>query len=328
MALLEAVEEASLPAVLEELREAPGLLTQGVVHVQAWYRRQPHLPQPSDGKPLDEQLIRVFLRGCKHDLERTKRKIDAYFTSRGTVPALFQRRDPRGERLQRAMDILHVFPLPRLTAAGHRVTVHRMAPALVKAARAAGAGAGPPVDVGALVQLIFLVGEVRIREEPGAFAGDIFLFDFSGFAASHCAQVLANASLVRDALVAVQEAFPQRMHAIHLFNMHPAMEKILAFVKTIMKEKVRNRFHIHTTVESLHRHVPRAMLPRALGGEEDRDLAREWRRKLESYGPWAVAQDLVVADEARRPLPPPGDKQRAAAQLFGCEGSFRRLAID
>ncbi|GLH15603.1 Protein of unknown function [Gryllus bimaculatus] len=38
MALLEAVEEASLPA-------APGLLTQGVVH--------PHLPQPSDGKPLD-----------------------------------------------------------------------------------------------------------------------------------------------------------------------------------------------------------------------------------------------------------------------------------
>ncbi|GLH15604.1 Protein of unknown function [Gryllus bimaculatus] len=28
------------------------------------------------------------------------------------------------------------------------------------------------------------------------------------------------------------------MHAIHLFNMHPAMEKILAFMKTVMKEKI------------------------------------------------------------------------------------------
>jgi hypothetical protein len=35
----------------------------------------------------------TFLRGCKFSLEKTKRKLDMYFTMRAAVPEFFNNRD-------------------------------------------------------------------------------------------------------------------------------------------------------------------------------------------------------------------------------------------
>lgn len=54
----------------------------------------------------DDVLISNFLRGCKHDLEKTKRKLDVYFTLRATTPEFFSQRDPLSNEIQTALKAL------------------------------------------------------------------------------------------------------------------------------------------------------------------------------------------------------------------------------
>jgi hypothetical protein len=42
----------------------------------------------------DSQWLITFLRGCKFSLERTKEKLDMFYTFRSAVPEFFKNRDP------------------------------------------------------------------------------------------------------------------------------------------------------------------------------------------------------------------------------------------
>jgi hypothetical protein len=42
----------------------------------------------------DTQWLTTFLRGCKFSLERTKEKLDMFYTLRTALPEIFKNRDP------------------------------------------------------------------------------------------------------------------------------------------------------------------------------------------------------------------------------------------
>lgn len=48
-----------------------------------------------------------------------------------------------------------------------------------------------------------------------------------------------------------------------------------------------------------------------------------WRQKMAEYAPWFKEQDLSKANEALRPGSP-----KTADDLFGMDGTFRKLTID
>lgn len=52
----------------------------------------------------EDQLIMTFLRGCKFSLEKTKRKLDMYFTMRAAVPEFFNDRDVTRPELKEFLD--------------------------------------------------------------------------------------------------------------------------------------------------------------------------------------------------------------------------------
>jgi hypothetical protein len=52
-------------------------------------------------------------------------------------------------------------------------------------------------------------------------------------------------------------------------------------------------------------------------------VAEQWVKKMESYRGWFKQQELVKADESKRP-----GKPKTHDDLFGLEGSFRQLVID
>lgn len=54
----------------------------------------------------DDQRIMTFLRGCKFSLEKTKRKLDMYFTMRTAVPEFFNDRDVTRPELQEILKIV------------------------------------------------------------------------------------------------------------------------------------------------------------------------------------------------------------------------------
>lgn len=56
-------------------------------------------------KFTDDGRIMTFLRGCKFSLEKTKRKLDMYFTMRTAVPEFFADRDPTKPEIQEVFKI-------------------------------------------------------------------------------------------------------------------------------------------------------------------------------------------------------------------------------
>lgn len=60
-----------------------------------WADKQPH-----NLAKLDDQMLLTFLRGCKFNLERTKTKLDLYFTLRTTIPEFYKDRNLKDSKFQ------------------------------------------------------------------------------------------------------------------------------------------------------------------------------------------------------------------------------------
>jgi hypothetical protein len=82
----------------EQLFEEPEKIAEYVEALRVWLKKSPHLRSRSD-----DQFLVTFLRCCKYSLERTKHKIDMFYTLRTHMPELMQDRDPEKLRLSDIM---------------------------------------------------------------------------------------------------------------------------------------------------------------------------------------------------------------------------------
>lgn len=78
------------------------------------------------------------------------------------------------------------------------------------------------------------------------------------------------------------------MKEVHIINVSPLVDTIVNFVRPFLKEKIRQRIHFHSNLESLYKFVPQKMLPKEYGGEAGtmEELTEQWRQKLREYTPW------------------------------------------
>lgn len=86
------------------------------------------------------------------------------------------------------------------------------------------------------------------------------------------------------------------------------------------------QLHIHTTLDTLEKFIPLDILPNESGGKSGHLLAYYDERKkiLKEYRDW-FAHDEVHGrvQESLRP-----GKSKNASDIFGVEGSFKKLDID
>jgi hypothetical protein len=77
-----------------ELFEVPERRDSDITALREWLKKQPHiLVNP------DDQTLITFLRGCKFSLERTKEKLDTYYTMRTALPEFFKDRNMKSDAL-------------------------------------------------------------------------------------------------------------------------------------------------------------------------------------------------------------------------------------
>lgn len=78
----------------EQLFEEPDKIIDSVKILREWIAKSPHLRARTD-----DQFLVTFLRCCKYSIEKTKAKIDLFYTLRTHMPEWVQDRDPLKLRL-------------------------------------------------------------------------------------------------------------------------------------------------------------------------------------------------------------------------------------
>lgn len=147
-------------------------------------------------------------------------------------------------------------PLPGLTPNGRRVCVLTALEEGIKEFKTS--------DISEAMKLTLMVGDIRLYEEQVGVAGDVYILDAAVATPTHFAKFTPG--IVKKFLICVQEAYPVKLKEVHVINVSPLVDTIVNFVKPFLKEKIRERIHLHSSMDSLYKFVPKDMLPVEYGG--------------------------------------------------------------
>ncbi|XP_067014812.2 retinol-binding protein pinta isoform X2 [Anabrus simplex] len=292
----------------KEIGEEPHRTVVDLEHIKEWLKKQPHITAR-----LDDQFLLAFLRGCKFSLERTKEKLDCFYTMRTAIPEYFACRDPLQSEMQEMLKLGVLLPLPEPDKLGRRVLLQRM-------------GRYDPSRLNAMhmFKLTLLLADIMmIEDDISMINGSVFLMDMDGVTLSHAMQL--QPTLIKKTMMCFQNGYPARLKAIHYVNYPPTFESFLQIFKPFLKDKILNRIFLHPSLEALCENIPKRVLPKDYGGDvpSTEELAVTWKKKVESYRDYYLEDVKYKCDEKKRPGRP-----KTQEDLFGIEGSFRQLAVD
>ncbi|XP_047097950.1 alpha-tocopherol transfer protein-like isoform X1 [Schistocerca piceifrons] len=303
----------ALPPELEErakkeLNEDPKRRDQDIQHIRDWLSKQPHIRARTD-----DQWLLTFLRGCKFSLEKTKQKLDMYYTMRTALPEFFTNRDPFSEEMQATMKSGVITMLPGPDLEGRLATV-------VRAGRMTSNRTGAERSF----KLNFMSTEVMmLDEDAGVIAGQVAIIDLKDVTLGHATPL--TPWFVKRVMTCSQEGYPLRLKGIHYVHAPPSYETVMNLFQAVMKDKLKKRIHLHTTVDTLLDFFPKSSLPKEYGGDAGTfdEIAAACQKRLESHAAYFREDEKFVADESKRP-----GKPKSQTDLFGLEGSFRQLTVD
>ncbi|XP_068204372.1 alpha-tocopherol transfer protein-like isoform X8 [Palaemon carinicauda] len=293
----------------DELNEDPERRAADIQHIRDWLKKQPHIKARTD----DWTILR-FLRGCKFSLEKTKQKIDMFYTCKSMCPEWYTNRDPQDKKLRAILEMGIFLPLPRIEPSQALIVLGRpsirdpYSSTMDDAAKA-----------------ILLMCDLLIEEDEAAIITGIdVLMDSGTMTLAHASQL--SLTVIKKAAIVMQEGYPMRPKGLNYINTPAAFDTVFNIFKSFMKEKMKKRVHIHgSDLESLYKQVPKECLPVEYGGtngtiEEIKDY---WLKRVDARRDWLLEDEKYGVDESKRP-----GKPKTTADLFGIEGSFRKLNID
>ncbi|XP_051169298.1 uncharacterized protein LOC127286762 [Leptopilina boulardi] len=291
----------------EEFKKNPELKESDLELLREWCKKQPHLP-----KIADIDLI-LFLHSNYYLLEPTKKTIDNYYTMRTHVPEFFTNRDFHYcESLRKQLDIAVYMPLKGLSKNDYNIIYSRLI------------DFEPSHFVHSETEKGYnMVLDMWLRTE-GTVKGHVILIDMHGTQLGHVSRM--NPSVAKKSLLYLQDALPVRLKEIHVMNASPIFDLMLTICKPFMKKELLDMLHIHTTKESLENFIPLEILPNEAGGKAG-PLSKFYEERMKLLTEF---RDWFTVDEANGRVNEnlrPG-KSKNAGEIFGVEGSFKKLDID
>ncbi|XP_046400464.1 alpha-tocopherol transfer protein-like [Ischnura elegans] len=278
-------------------------------HLRDWLPKQPHLP------PITNEQLSTFLHACYYSLERTKKTIDQYYTVRAAVPELFSGCNPKKPEIQKVFDSVNFVRVPEVTPKGgfriYFASLQNFEPA--------------NFDFENSLKAFIMMTDVNLMHETQV-PGYVLVLDATGVCLGHIPRI--SIPMLKKFLIYVQEAMPIRLKQIHVINAQAIVDKIYAIAKPFLKGEIIEiiQFHKPGNMDTFYDCVSKDILPKELGGKSKtiETLHSENKRKVEDSTDYLQALEKTAkADESKRPGQPKGH-----GEIFGMEGSFRKLTLD
>ncbi|GLV36689.1 uncharacterized protein CBL_02476 [Carabus blaptoides fortunei] len=269
-----------------------------------WLNKSPHLP-----KNEDDIILRRILYYNKFSLEKSKQKLDLYYSSQNLIPEFFENRNPLHASMQKVFDYGMVVPLPKLTNEFQRISISKQI-----------TNDNPNFDGWEYVRFLLSTYEYRLWHDR--CVSDIFVVDLVNTSFNNLLKI--SPSCIVNMFAVSQKTYSDKIHSIHIINASTAAHTIIDLLKTLFNAKMGQRIHVHNDLESLYKHVPKDILPEDYGGSEKplMELHKNWRAFLESQDSWMIDRMKMKSNEKLRPGQP------INSDLLGIQGSFRQLNVD
>lgn len=261
----------------EVLNEVEDRLHEDVAKVRGWLRTQPHLNAHTDAM----HIVR-FLRGCKYDHEKTRRKITNFYGMRGRCTEWFDNRCPTLRQIQDMLDMGVFLPLRKHNE--HRNTVVIIRAAVHNPAK-------HRQDDLFKTGMMVLDRALEMDETISVY-GVIAIIDLAGIGVGHARQLTIK--IIRNAVHAWQDCYPVRIRRLDFINAPIYVNVVLNTFRRFMREKLRNRVHVHySSLNALYEEVSPAILPYEYGGTDGslQELKEYWKSEVMENQEWFVEDE-------------------------------------
>ncbi|XP_065337537.1 alpha-tocopherol transfer protein-like [Cloeon dipterum] len=299
-----------LQHAMRELNEDPKKRPAYVKDIRDWLKTQEHIV----GVPSD-QLIVTFLRGCKFDLDKTKEKLDTYFTIKTLVPEYFKNRDlTKNEQLRKILNLRAYISVPGTDEEGRKIYIMVM-----------GRDEPGTIDPDEAAKFNYMVMDYLLMEDDVAVVmGIVNLTDLSPLTLQHAKQLMP--SMMKKTTACSEGGYPFRPKVVHLLNMPSFVDKILEWIEMFRKDKDDLKVYLYgNDLSALLSRVPKKLVPNEFGGEAGTldELGKEFADKILAFNDWYVADETNGVDENKRV-----GKSKTREDLLGMNSNFRELDFD
>ncbi|XP_073996344.1 retinaldehyde-binding protein 1-like [Rhodnius prolixus] len=296
--------------VLAEIGYSRKQLDSDLEQIKEWLKQQQHLP--ACRLKESDNFLKNYLTGCKGSLEKTKRKLDAYYTFR-SHSELFTNRDPLDPQYVQMRQLMTIAPVPAITEGRQIILVY---------------GSITKVDPEGFHFLPFLRALVNSSElwlrEVGLHPQLYLLGNFDKFSVQHIMKM--KPLLLRDMVYYLLNEMPFRIAKISLINCPSFTAAFMnKWVKPFLSKKVRDRLYITSNgIEEVIQDLENVPLPEEYGGDLPlRQLSEQWREEEAKRRQWYLNELSEQCDESKRVV-----SEDPTNPYFGVPGSLKKLVVD
>ncbi|KAL4719294.1 hypothetical protein ACJJTC_005167 [Scirpophaga incertulas] len=291
----------------KEYEKNPHISRDDIQKLREWLKTQPHLP----GEYLTELDLILTFHCCGNSQEVSKQVLDLHYTLRSLFTAFFKDRY-LDSRVDLCLNSILYAPLPTPTLQGDRAVYLRLLdpdprnfffPDTVKT---------------------FMMMFDMWQYTEGTWPGFLLIIDMDQAVLGHVTRL--EIMTIRQVLYFLQECMLVCLKGVHFLNAPSFMDKLMMMLKPFLKKELLEMLHIHqVNSNTMDEFLPKKAFPKEEGGEykDHATIRDETIKRFKANAEWIKEENKRRVNEALRP-----GKAKTVEDLFGIQGSFKKLDID